>query len=262
MLAAIDKDPALKAKPPRCTFQDNLVNVFGVDPKTGLRPQPVDNVGVQYGLKALNDGVITMAQFIDINTRIGGHDVDGKIVAQRQVGDEQAIKAAYVTGRINEMTGGSKAVDPVHRLAHLRRRRPVRPRRPQRRRARRLPQRRSSRRASRSTPGRLANYVSLLTAPARSGDPEQRLPAPATVAAADRLTHHGPVDDGGPRRHVQQDEGARRSRPTGPTDAGRHLLRGKGGVDIAAISKITDKAKCDAAVPDVRPTRASSRADR
>jgi hypothetical protein len=101
---AIDKDPALKAKGVRCTFQDNMVNVFGTDPKTGFARNPYDNRGVQYGLKALNDGVITMAQFIDINTRIGGHDVDGKIVAARQTGDELAIKAAYATGRVNEFT--------------------------------------------------------------------------------------------------------------------------------------------------------------
>jgi hypothetical protein len=96
----IEKDPALKARPPRCTVQDNLANVFGRLP-SGAARNPYDNVGVQYGLKALNDGAITMAQFIDINTRIGGHDADGKIVAARQVGDEQALKAAYATGRVN-----------------------------------------------------------------------------------------------------------------------------------------------------------------
>jgi hypothetical protein len=96
----IDKDPALKANPPRCTVQENLANVFGKLPNGNAR-NPYDNVGVQYGLKALNDGVITIAQFIDINTRIGGHDANGKIAATRQVGDEQALKAAYATGRVN-----------------------------------------------------------------------------------------------------------------------------------------------------------------
>ena len=102
----VDKDAALKAKGVRCTFQDNLISVFGTDPKTGFARNPYDNVGVQYGLKALNDGVITMAQFIDINSRIGGHDINGKIVAARQVGDADALKRAYETGRVNEGTGG------------------------------------------------------------------------------------------------------------------------------------------------------------
>ena len=90
----------------RCTYQDNLVNVFGADPKTGFARNPFDNVGVQYGLKALNDGKITFDQFIDINARIGGHDSDGKIVPQRMVGDLEAIRRAYETGRMNAFTGG------------------------------------------------------------------------------------------------------------------------------------------------------------
>jgi len=98
---------------PRCTFQDNLVNIFGVDAKTGYARNPFDNNGVQYGLVALNNGLITMDQFIDINTRIGGLDVNGKIVPQRQIGDDQAIKAAYETGRIVEMTGGMREVPAI-----------------------------------------------------------------------------------------------------------------------------------------------------
>jgi Tannase-like family of unknown function (DUF6351) len=91
----------------RCTYQDNLVNVFGTDPKTGVARNPFDNVGVQYGLKALNDGKITFDQFIDINTRIGGHNLDGKIVPQRAVGDPEAIRRAYETGRMNAFTGAA-----------------------------------------------------------------------------------------------------------------------------------------------------------
>lgn len=101
----IANDPKYKTMNVRCTYQDNLVQVFGKDPKTGFARNPFDNVGVQYGLKALNDGVITFAQFIDINTRIGGHAEDGKLVAARQVGDAAALKLAYETGEVNEGQG-------------------------------------------------------------------------------------------------------------------------------------------------------------
>lgn len=94
----------------RCTFQDDLVQVFGRDPKTGYARSPWDNVGIQYGLKALNDGIISFDQFIDINKRVGGHDLDGKIVSQRQIGNADAIRAAYSTGQINEMNGGGAQV--------------------------------------------------------------------------------------------------------------------------------------------------------
>ena len=103
-------NPAVKPEDVRCTFQDDLKQVFGIDPKTGYARSPWDNVGVQYGLKALNDGVINFAQFIDINKRIGGHDVNGNMVAERQVGDPIALKAAYATGQVNETNGGNAEV--------------------------------------------------------------------------------------------------------------------------------------------------------
>jgi hypothetical protein len=114
VLEAIERDPVLKAQRIHCTYQDNMVQVFGVDPETGYARNPFDNVGVQYGLKALNDGAISMDQFIDINTRIGGHDVDGNIVAARQVGDAEALRIAYETGRVNQETGGLAAIPQVH----------------------------------------------------------------------------------------------------------------------------------------------------
>ena len=119
VLTAVDKDPTLKAAGIRCTYQDNMVHTFGIDPKTGFARSPWDNVGIQYGLKALNDGKITMDQFIDINTRIGGHDANGKIVAQRQVGDPEALRIAYETGRINLETGGLRAIPQVATRAYI-----------------------------------------------------------------------------------------------------------------------------------------------
>jgi len=107
----IANDP--KWKGVRCTYQDNLVNVFGTDPKTGFARNPFDNVGVQYGLKAFNDGKITFDQFIDINTRVGGLDSNGKIVPQRMVGDPVALKRAYETGRVMEGTGGAASIPYV-----------------------------------------------------------------------------------------------------------------------------------------------------
>jgi hypothetical protein len=119
VLDAVSKDPVLKTQGVRCTYQDNMVRVFGIDPKTGFARSPWDNVGIQYGLKALNDGVITMEQFIDINTRIGGHDATGKIVAQREVGDPEALRAAYESGRINLETGGLRAIPQVATRAYI-----------------------------------------------------------------------------------------------------------------------------------------------
>jgi Tannase-like family of unknown function (DUF6351) len=84
----------------RCDLYDHLVNVFGRDPSTGFARRPIDNIGVQYGLEALNLGAITKQQFLDLNRNIGGYDNDGNYVATRTVGDVAAIEAAYLSGRI------------------------------------------------------------------------------------------------------------------------------------------------------------------
>jgi hypothetical protein len=84
----------------RCDLYDHLVNVFGRDPTTGFARRPIDNIGVQYGLEALNLGAITKQQFLDLNQNIGGYDNDGNYVSTRTVGDVGAIEAAYLSGRI------------------------------------------------------------------------------------------------------------------------------------------------------------------
>jgi hypothetical protein len=53
------------------THPDDLVNIFGLN-DYGYARRSWDNVGVQYGLQALKDGLITVEQFLDINARIGG----------------------------------------------------------------------------------------------------------------------------------------------------------------------------------------------
>ena len=107
-------DPELKAKGVRCTYQDNLANVFGIDPQTGFARSPFDNVGVQYGLRALNDGTISFEQFIDVNARVGGFDINGKVVPRRMVGDPVALRRAYETGRVNAAGGGLAAIPIVN----------------------------------------------------------------------------------------------------------------------------------------------------
>ena len=95
----------------RCTYQDNLVNVYGIDRATGFARSPWDNVGVQYGLKAFNDDLITFDQFAELNARIGGYDINGVIVpGQRARADPDAVRIAYETGRLNTGDGGLRTI--------------------------------------------------------------------------------------------------------------------------------------------------------
>jgi hypothetical protein len=98
-------DAAKNSKGARCDLWDHSVNVYGRDSKTGFARRPLDNVGIQYGLGALTAGKITVAQFLDINEKIGGFDIDGNMVAERMVADPAAIRAAYRTGRLNQAQG-------------------------------------------------------------------------------------------------------------------------------------------------------------
>lgn len=105
-------DPVKNPKGARCTYWDSNVNTFGRDPVTGAARRTSDNVGVQYGLAALNGGKITTTQFLDLNARIGGYDNDGTIRGERSVADPEALRLAYAAGRINT-GGGSLGSIPI-----------------------------------------------------------------------------------------------------------------------------------------------------
>jgi hypothetical protein len=105
-------DPKSNPRGTRCTVYDHTVNVYGRDPKTGFARRLLDNVGVQYGLAALNDGKISVGQFLDLNEKIGGVDIDANFVAQRTVADKTALRIAYESGRILS-GGGGLAATPV-----------------------------------------------------------------------------------------------------------------------------------------------------
>ncbi|MCZ6784973.1 MAG: DUF6351 family protein [Proteobacteria bacterium] len=52
------------------THAGDLVNIYGVD-ETGFARTPWGNAGVQYGLQALTGGMITPAEFLDLNAQVG-----------------------------------------------------------------------------------------------------------------------------------------------------------------------------------------------
>jgi hypothetical protein len=94
----------------RATVYDVDRNVMGIDPRTGFARRPFDNVGVQYGLAALNAGTITKAQFLDLNARVGGYDQDFNYVANRVAGDVGAIARMQETGVTFGGSGGMSEV--------------------------------------------------------------------------------------------------------------------------------------------------------
>lgn len=96
----------------RCDVYDHTVNAYGQDPETGFALRPLDNVGIQYGLGALQDGTISVDQFLDLNAAVGGYDHDGQFRQERSVADLPAVTAAYQTGRLTN-GGGGLASTPI-----------------------------------------------------------------------------------------------------------------------------------------------------
>ena len=106
-------DPVANPRGVRPTIFDAAKNVYGTDPATGAALRPFDNVGVQYGLNALNSGVITPAQFLDLNEAIGGIDSDGNYISLRTTGDTGAIRRAYQSGLMLSGAGGLSEIPIV-----------------------------------------------------------------------------------------------------------------------------------------------------
>jgi hypothetical protein len=107
-------DPVKNPKGVRCTMQEMRANIYGRDPKTGFARKPQDNVGWQYGLAALNNGAISVDEFLELNEKIGGNDIDGNYIPQRSAGDPIALRAIYGSGLINSGGGGLANVPILH----------------------------------------------------------------------------------------------------------------------------------------------------
>jgi Tannase-like family of unknown function (DUF6351) len=112
-------DPVSNPGGARCSLADNMVNVYGYDPATGFGRRPYDNTGIQYGLAALNAGSISVDQFLDLNERIGGYDIDGNNVPERMDANRQALNIAYRTGRINNAAEGLASIPIIDYRAYM-----------------------------------------------------------------------------------------------------------------------------------------------
>ena len=100
--AALVYDPVTNPTGTRCGDPDLATAVWGTT--TGIAPgstralQTGDNVGIQYGLKALLGGAITPEEFVTLNEKIGGFDADSNRRAARSTADLPALDIAYRAG--------------------------------------------------------------------------------------------------------------------------------------------------------------------
>ena len=89
----------------RCSHLEHNVNLLGSSayPDGVTRAnQPMDNVGVQYGLMALRRGTISPERFVHLNENIGQHDGDFSRVpgVRRNEAKIEALERAYRSGMV------------------------------------------------------------------------------------------------------------------------------------------------------------------
>ena len=100
-------DPVTNPNGPRCHAWDWAASIFGrtanelSDDATAMRAlETRDNVGVQYGLKAMLSGAISAEEFVTLNEIVGGSDKDSNFQAGRSVADREALDIAYRAGLV------------------------------------------------------------------------------------------------------------------------------------------------------------------
>jgi hypothetical protein len=84
----------------RCTLQDFNIAVFGPRDATGYARTPQDNIGIQYGFNALNEGRIGVEKFLALNEQIGGYDINGQWQPHRMQADPGAAEITHGSGRV------------------------------------------------------------------------------------------------------------------------------------------------------------------
>lgn len=112
----------------RCTAVDHLASVLGAFAGAdGIARAAtiVDNVGVQYGLKTLRDGVISAEEFVRLNEGAGGYDNDLVWHPQRASARSEALAIHYRSGLVSDgrqlakvpiidMRGNQAATGDIH----------------------------------------------------------------------------------------------------------------------------------------------------
>ncbi|MFI5075582.1 MAG: DUF6351 family protein, partial [Actinomycetales bacterium] len=92
---------ATNTKGVRCDIFDYQAAIYGRR-ADGYGKRAVTNIGIQYGLIALAAGQITAQQFVDLNAKVGGYDINLNWQPQRMAADPGSIATAYRTGRVTD----------------------------------------------------------------------------------------------------------------------------------------------------------------
>jgi hypothetical protein len=100
----------------RWTHYDDLRNIYGVDDAGAARPT-WDNVGVQYGLRSLQEGQITLDEFLNLNWHVGGWKHPSEMVQEGfpffGTSQEEITKALTIPGYFDPWSRRNMNLSPA-----------------------------------------------------------------------------------------------------------------------------------------------------
>lgn len=103
--------PNETASLPRCNAWGWAENIWGRIAGTSTPRDTRDNVGVQYGLRALLNGSISAEEFVTLNEAVGGINKDSQFQSGRTTADTEALGVAYRAGIV--ASGKNLAKAPI-----------------------------------------------------------------------------------------------------------------------------------------------------
>ena len=123
----LEYDAATNPEGIRCSIYDAMRSVYGTKlydeisptPQREFGRSPHDNTGVQYGLLALNEGLIGKELFLALNEGVGGWDIDFQWRPERAEAERGAVRIAYQTGRVTSGKGGLGATPIIDERSYL-----------------------------------------------------------------------------------------------------------------------------------------------
>ncbi|MGI1679349.1 MAG: hypothetical protein K6L75_11490 [Cellvibrionaceae bacterium] len=86
----------------RCSQPDHEKALWGNEPEETFARRYADNTGVEYGLKAFNDGEINTEEFVTLNENIGGSDIDRGLTKERMNANKDSVAIAYQIGLVTD----------------------------------------------------------------------------------------------------------------------------------------------------------------
>ena len=110
-------NPVTNPKGARCTLADISVNVLGVDPKTGFANRPLDNTGVQYGLRRAARRHDLRSTSSSTSTRVSAATTSTATSSRQRGSDRREDRGDRVQGRCGH--GCRSAATPPDHPAQL-----------------------------------------------------------------------------------------------------------------------------------------------